>query len=154
MFSAEQYGTTLDACGACGGVWVDNKLGAQIARIGNGVAKTVATMADAAAQRAVDLEAAINCPDCATPLTRVAMPDYLNRPVDIDCCGQHGTWFDRGELATLLAVVAGRKEARDQLDIDLARSPGIGRSLGDDDKMILRAAVSGAIMLAKIARFG
>jgi Zn-finger nucleic acid-binding protein len=37
------------------------------------------------------------CPDCNTPLQSVTYEG-----IALDCCVQHGTFFDRGELARLL----------------------------------------------------
>lgn len=47
--------------------------------------------------RAKDLaeDGAINCPVCSEPLRRERVQ---NAWLDIDVCGLHGTWYDRGEL--------------------------------------------------------
>jgi Zn-finger nucleic acid-binding protein len=152
MFCAEQFGTTLDACGGCGGVWVDNKLGAQIARIGNSVAQSVAGIVDARAQQRVDLAAAIVCPECAQPLARTVVPGNMRRPLEIDCCNTHGTWFDRGELASLLIAVEQRRQAGDMLDANLAHTMAqADAQRGADNRQLAYVAFRGVALLAKVA---
>jgi hypothetical protein len=40
------------------------------------------------------------CPDCEAEMGRA-----LVFGIEVDACAQHGTWFDRTELATLIARV-------------------------------------------------
>lgn len=51
-----------------------------------------------------------SCPRCPTPMTRcrlrVIVEDELAKPrPELDHCAEHGVWFDRDELATVLAKV-------------------------------------------------
>lgn len=156
MFTAAQFGTRLDACGACGGAWVDNALGGQLLRVGSSIARTMATMADAAARLAVDTTTTVACPDCGEPTKRVSVPDYLGRPIEIDCCGLHGTWFDRGELATITRAIEGRRaEATDKemrLDAELAKLTPHMHDMSDDDLFMLNGALVGIVTLRRSKR--
>lgn len=93
----------LDAlgCGGCGGLWLDNAGSAAILERYDLDAERLARMVDGnAAKREVrsPFEAVKGaCPVCAGPLSPVD-----HRGVRLDFCVEHGTFFDRGELARIV----------------------------------------------------
>jgi len=46
----------------------------------------------------------LRCPACQEPLERGIVPAApgLAERIEIDACAQHGVWFDRGELESVL----------------------------------------------------
>ena len=93
----------LDAlgCGGCGGLWLDNAGSTAILQRYDLDAEKLAQMVDGnAAKREVrsPFEAAKGpCPVCAQALQVVE-----HQGIRLDFCGQHGTFFDRGELAQVV----------------------------------------------------
>ena len=92
----------VSVCASCGGAFfaaaattaIAAKVGAvaAIAAIDDAGA-AVADDAAALASRRVDTEAPAPCPVCRAVMERACVGT-----VDVDTCGAHGTWFDRGEL--------------------------------------------------------
>lgn len=82
------------ACPGCGGAFLDPRA---VARL-----RTHPELVDAvvAASRAVPRDllvfGPVTCPTCGGPL-RAAVWDG----VEVDGCDEHGTWFDRGEVAVV-----------------------------------------------------
>jgi Zn-finger nucleic acid-binding protein len=94
----------LDAmgCGKCGGLWLDNAGSSAVLGHYDIDAAQLASQVDAnAAEGASPLAAATpvtgQCPCCRTALQSVSYEG-----ISLDFCAQHGTFFDRGELARLL----------------------------------------------------
>jgi len=98
-------------CPRCGGVFVD---AASLRRITADRAQARAVpLASARPARPVEEVRYLACPNCAKLMNRV---NFGRRSgVIVDVCGQHGTWFDAGELALALSFVAegGLVAARD-----------------------------------------
>jgi Zn-finger nucleic acid-binding protein len=96
----------LSGCEACGGVWLDNAAARRVIDVlcddTVGRAEAIARFA----QRPTDRAARIACPACSQPLTRWSVPEAN---VDVDWCEQHGTWFDRDELATVARTYAAQR---------------------------------------------
>lgn len=84
----------VNGCGACGGVWLDNRASAYVVSV---LDRDVVRVADLAAQAASvpfpDESRAPACPTCGATLVR-ASPEGIA----LDVCAAHGTWFDRDEL--------------------------------------------------------
>jgi len=55
----------------------------------------MAEIADGLARAPVDAAAPVHCPACHDPLQRFQV---TRARIELDACGRHGTWFDRGEL--------------------------------------------------------
>jgi Zn-finger nucleic acid-binding protein len=94
---------TLQGCGHCGGIFLDNDGSTYVTRR---VDPEIALLADRAAMngagRPLDLAATLlACPACATPMSRVRAAG-----IDLDVCAAHGTWFDRGELHRVIDAYA------------------------------------------------
>lgn len=84
----------LDACGDCGGVWLEV---AQIRKLVEKKSTVLLDFARAAAAKATakpEAHVARRCPACDVPLKAQRVDGGL----DIDVCKAHGTWFDSEEL--------------------------------------------------------
>lgn len=92
-------------------------------------------MAEVAAMHAratVDTAAQAHCPLCHLPLHRF----HVTRArIELDACGSHGTWFDRGELG---------KVAR-QLAVERAYAPGSSAARGPGAGHLAAAAAVGMV---------
>lgn len=102
-------GVTMHACGRCGGVWLDNDSARRIHEAAPEGAVALADQATAAGTASVDGAAAAPCPLCAKPMARI--PIQAAR-VEVDACGSHGTWFDRGELHAVADAFAAIRARR------------------------------------------
>lgn len=74
----------------------------------------------------IDLEAAVDCPECGREMTRFAYP--LAPDTMLDRCDDHGMWLDDGELGVMLDQIEasqklieesrkGVAEAREEMDM-------------------------------------
>lgn len=101
LFAAAKDGYRIDACGKCGGSWISlgdlrkmidtsNKTPIELARMADSVASTASPPTPEAR----------TCPECKAPL---AVDNLAG--VDIDVCGDHGTWFDARELERVSIVL-------------------------------------------------
>jgi Zn-finger nucleic acid-binding protein len=89
-----QQGIELDQCGNCGGIWLDCDEWTAITR---GRGKNAVRLA--VVNRTV---ADLPCPRCGHVLEMGSHSEYLDFLIDY-CAHCHGCFFDRGELARLLA---------------------------------------------------
>jgi Zn-finger nucleic acid-binding protein len=93
-------GVSLSGCGACGGIWIDN---ASARSVLSNPKSVFADLARRAARGATGSRGKIDKPTCAE------CPAVLDRTrvhgIDLDVCGDHGTWFDALELETLVKVL-------------------------------------------------
>ncbi|MBI5535917.1 MAG: zf-TFIIB domain-containing protein [Deltaproteobacteria bacterium] len=100
LFEGRTSNVVMNGCGACGGLWLDND-GSRlvVAKVDNDVAE-LASRAEANATNEVDTVAGgLPCPVCQAVLKRVHVS---KADLDLDICGAHGTWFDRGELQKVM----------------------------------------------------
>lgn len=88
-----------DYCTNCGGIWLDaGELELLFADT------TQATQLVASFRQADTKENPRSCPICLKKMQKVLAADK-NEPIVIDTCTKgHGLWFDRGELAQVLAA--------------------------------------------------
>lgn len=99
LFRGAAHGVALNGCGLCGGIWIDNTSATRAMKTYD---RTVVDMASGAARRArqsPDRAPSVRCAECRETTTRVKVSRL---EVPVDCCEKHGTWFDRGELASVL----------------------------------------------------
>ncbi len=97
LFFGEADGVEMLGCGACGGIWLDNASARKVmSRYDEAVAE-LAQRASINAKVRPDVRAAVNCAECGAPMTRRQVAD-----VELDFCGEHGTWFDAGELERVI----------------------------------------------------
>lgn len=106
LSSVKTQSVTLLGCSGCGGIWLDNHAAQRVIDALCGDTVNRADAISRFAQRATDRAAAINCPSCAKPLARWSVPEAN---VDVDWCEQHGTWFDKDELATVSRTYAAKR---------------------------------------------
>lgn len=99
LFRGSAHGVLLNGCGLCGGIWIDN---ASATRAMKSYDRAVVTMASTAGRRATtqpDRSASVRCAECREPTQRVKVSRFQ---IPVDYCDRHGTWFDKGELTTVL----------------------------------------------------
>lgn len=87
-------GVELDQCSNCGGVWLDCDEWAKMTR---GRGKDAVTLS--VINRTI---AGLPCPRCGRVLEIGSHSEHLDFLIDY-CSGCQGAFFDRGELARLLA---------------------------------------------------
>ncbi|MBX3258192.1 MAG: zf-TFIIB domain-containing protein [Labilithrix sp.] len=99
----------LRGCLRCAGLWVDNatvdalreRTDSDVEALARELTRVIATPVPHE-QRVAELA----CPACATTMRRVAIPDTV---YSVDVCDEHGTWFDRDELAMFAAAFRDRR---------------------------------------------
>ncbi|MCK6588608.1 MAG: zf-TFIIB domain-containing protein [Polyangiaceae bacterium] len=94
---------TLHGCGRCGGVWLGSACARRIAEALPGDAIELAGRVSKNAKGEIQTHAPVACPICASPMTRTRA---AAAGVELDVCGQHGTWYDRNELEQIAAALA------------------------------------------------
>jgi Zn-finger nucleic acid-binding protein len=100
----------VHGCGACGGIWADIATSQLIAAV---LDPALVDLADRAASHAARVSRGAplpeggtrRCPSCAAALVRVN-----SASTNLDVCGAHGTWFDRGELQRVSRVLDGDRD--------------------------------------------
>ncbi len=108
----------LQQCPGCGGLWVDRST---IERICADHEEQEAVLAMSAGKDEAPQEDArspkgrvyVPCPICRKLMNRSSFASGSG--VVVDWCKQHGTWFDRGELARIVSFIrsGGMKKARE-----------------------------------------
>jgi Zn-finger nucleic acid-binding protein len=102
LFSGAAHDVAMLGCGLCGGIWLDN---ASAQRVMQHVDEAVVELAGRAAANAVkrpDVREIVKCPACSNAMERKRV---TTSNIAIDLCHAHGTWFDAGELAAVIAAV-------------------------------------------------
>ena len=115
----------LQACGACGGLWLDQATFQELGEHRERHGAVLGALPSPAPAPPVVLEPVVYrpCPVCRQRMNRVA---YARRSgVVLDVCKAHGLWFDRDELRRVLAFIGDggldRSRARDLEDLKEAR---------------------------------
>jgi Zn-finger nucleic acid-binding protein len=98
LFFGEADGIAMLGCGICGGIWLDNASAQRVTQQYSDRVVDLAARAAQNAQRKPDVRATAKCAQC-----RAEMPRRTFGMVSLDVCAEHGTWFDAGELSTLVA---------------------------------------------------
>ncbi len=131
LFAACRKGVVLEACGRCGGVWIDRAQAKTLFEDGTGagVASELASLADRIDPPPPRTHER-RCVVCHAPLARRAL--YA---IAIDACAAHGIWFDRGEVR---AVVA--KMTAATFDAETPRVDA-----GSDDELAARGRLNGLL---------
>ena len=100
MFVLEFRKVEVDYCCDCGGVWLDSGELALIAERSGGVETRLLSALETPAEPRKG-PGARRCPLCRRRLQQVVAD--TSPPVTVDRCpGEHGLWFDRGELAAIV----------------------------------------------------
>ncbi len=136
----------LQQCPGCGGLWVDRHTTERICadqEEQEAVLEMSAGRQEAPQQssRLPKGRVYVPCPVCRKLMNRSNFPSGSG--VVVDWCKQHGTWFDRGELARIVSFIrsGGMKKAREwermktedarqQLNDEKLRMASMARRLG------------------------
>jgi Zn-finger nucleic acid-binding protein len=97
MITAELESVEIDFCGQCGGIWLD--AGELESLLGDEQLRQQAMASFALAVK--PQEEYRKCPICRKKMEKVSAGHAQNM-VLLDRCGNHGIWFDKGELSKLL----------------------------------------------------
>jgi Zn-finger nucleic acid-binding protein len=115
--------TPLQECSRCEGLWVDK---AAFERICTTQETHGAALGRASAAKGLRPDAArdiryVPCPECGKLMNRVNFANCSG--VIIDACKNHGTWFDRDELARIVEFIrsGGLELARERRKEELAQ---------------------------------
>jgi len=92
----------LFGCLRCGGLWLDGDTSRRVVEALDPNAMSAAHEASSRASVRVDDTQTIACPSCARTLERMRI-EAAN--VQVDCCRDHGVWFDRDELPRVVDAV-------------------------------------------------
>ncbi len=94
------------ACPSCGGIWLDSETTARVEQTLDTQTLQVGEVASSLAQNPFPNHApSPPCPLCESPMRTYVVP---GTDVEVDACDAHGTWFDRGELQTLIRELMSR----------------------------------------------
>jgi Zn-finger nucleic acid-binding protein len=101
----------VEGCEACGGVWLGPEAAVHVLRgLGDAleqeIARASAGVAARAAVRPSDPGTRV-CPTCAQTMGRLEVAKTV-----VDSCPAHGTWFDRAEIASVIAVCGELRRAQ------------------------------------------
>lgn len=96
----------LHGCGACAGIWIDNDDAAKVIASPDRAFWQLANSAARLARFGRTLQPHPRCPVCTGGLVRVEAHGLV-----LDACAAHGTWFDAGELGTLVMNLRARRDA-------------------------------------------
>jgi len=102
LFAVRANYVTVQGCGVCGGIWLDNAgtiaitktVDPQIAVLASRAEKNAALRVSPGGQR-------LDCPICGKQMQRV----NASHLAELDVCPAHGTWFDPGELRRVMSAI-------------------------------------------------
>lgn len=114
LFAARKEGFRIDACGTCGGAWLDHLTSERAIEERN---LTPAQLADVAASHAprVPETRERKCPVCTQLLQQTLVPDAR---VVIDVCSPHGAWFDPDEMRLVIEAMVRRTPPKIDPEVD------------------------------------
>jgi Zn-finger nucleic acid-binding protein len=166
LFAVRASDVTVNGCGVCGGIWLDNAGSIAITKRSDPNLNALAARAakNATVRNAGSTHEKLDCPVCQKQMQRV----NAARIAELDVCNDHGTWFDAGELGRIssayhdgdddpLRPITGR---RDPLEAQLtalaaanAPPPPVWQFEGPAGDAIVKvtAGVLGAVLVAAIA---
>ena len=118
MFVVEYKQIELDYCQSCKGVWFDSGELELLLEAG-GLKDARQSMGDILRlPEANTSEQKRRCPICARNMNKVKIGGEAG--VIIDACIQHdGLWFDGGEVASLIKIVAERSSAKKETESEI-----------------------------------
>jgi Zn-finger nucleic acid-binding protein len=115
------------ACRGCGGAWIATDTMQRVTYALDPSSISVGEDAASMARMAFPPHAASPpCPVCHTPMSTLTLS---GTDVEVDVCNDDGTWFDRGELQTVIRELMARDRAKDapsdfRVPESRSRSPG------------------------------
>jgi Zn-finger nucleic acid-binding protein len=126
LFAARKEGFRIDACGSCGGAWLDHATAKRAIAERSLVPAHLSEAASARASwpRASGRER--SCPVCSARLEATVVPDAR---VILDVCYEHGAWFDPHEMRPVIEAMVRREPPRIDPEVDriIERTEEIGR---------------------------
>lgn len=157
--------TPLRECSQCDGLWVDVKSFEKICadREQQSVVLGTASPVSTNAMRATSKVHYVPCPECSQLMNRINFARCSG--VVVDVCKNHGTWFDRDELSSIIEFIRGgglnasrakekleiaeeRERLRqEQLAIDLRRSSSLGIGNAEDPRVRGIASARGLLKI-------
>lgn len=101
LFAVQASGVTVQGCGVCGGIWLDNEGSiAIISRDDSQIAALAGRAERSAAIPRGSSPARVDCPICKKQMERI----HTAQRAELDICREHGTWFDAGELRRVMSA--------------------------------------------------
>jgi Zn-finger nucleic acid-binding protein len=98
-------------CPQCGGAFLAGPAADTVKLAVDDAMNHVAALADQHATRRMNGEPPARCPVCAASMAR-----FRVGAVDVDTCMEHGSWYDRGELALVRDALLARATAAPSFD--------------------------------------
>jgi Zn-finger nucleic acid-binding protein len=125
MFVLEFERVEIDYCHRCGGVWLDS---GELELIGGRAGALKGHLLEALdSARAGGKRGKRPCPVCSRKMRLVET--QTSPPIVVDRCpGQHGLWFDRGELSAVVRAAGANQDnvlARFFTELDGPQSPKV-----------------------------
>ena len=103
IYAGEKDGFRIEACGRCGGVFVEADVAKRALAVGSRAPEELAHKVQQVTQRVVQNDdRALECPECSAPMSKSTLGN-----AKLDTCAAHGTWFDPHELAKAMAALRG-----------------------------------------------
>lgn len=103
-------------CPSCGGIWLDSETTSRVeAKLDTQTIQVGEVAASLAQTPFPPHQASPPCPLCETPMRSYVVP---GSDIEVDACAEHGTWFDRGELQTLVRELMMRADAQQTAPFD------------------------------------
>ena len=145
-------------CGGCGGVWVDNDNARRALADATVDAVQLSQSAGRAARRSVSTgSSGLRCPACERAMTRLRLSPSN---VEVDLCHDHGTWFDRDELAAALRPDPSPASGPATAAAPIAAPPGYASAepevvpdfrAGTDAAILRVVSIAGSVLLGVLA---
>lgn len=96
----------IRACEICAGMFADNARSRAIVATLDRALLVLSLTLRARQPPSVAVAPEITCPECQGPMARV---EIAAAACVIDACGEHGTWFDAGELDDVMRAYANQR---------------------------------------------
>jgi Zn-finger nucleic acid-binding protein len=117
LFAARKEGFRIDACGRCGGAWLDHVTAQHAIAERSLVPAILAEQASARASVGPPAQRARACPDCGVALVATGVRDART---EIDVCAEHGSWFDADEMRAVIEAIVRRRPPEVDPEVDRA----------------------------------
>lgn len=142
-------GLTVHVCG-CGGHFVEKgRFRALIDEAGFDIVAVHEALPDEPWVRTLDVHY-VPCPVCRKLMNRRAFGRVSG--IVLDLCGDHGVWFDRGELRGVLdfVLLGGLERAKQRDDDDAREAVNSARSAAVRDKLASITAAGGQELQGRV----
>jgi Zn-finger nucleic acid-binding protein len=112
LYAGEKADFRIEACGWCGGVWMNEEHAKRALATGSHAPEELATKVEKSTHQVlISDEHALGCPECTKEMIRSKVGNTT-----IDQCVGHGTWFDRMELAAVMRNMRGEADPKSALE--------------------------------------